>query len=1267
MRYLGKQRGAVLIVVLGVLAVLALLATTFATLQATEKQVARNYLDTVRAKLLAQSGVQDAEARLRDYFPYRYFEVAVGQPTTPRPWKFWGTSDDEMKEPLPADRLEMATNPSFAVEDENPQDPLNGAVKPKTVTIEGLKKGFSGYHASGTYAVHGDQYALKINDISGRIYVNDGIDQGSDASVSKNLKRVLNLLGEVLQVKQLGDKILAARPVTGYRHQQDLLKAVNFDESMFNRFKDYVTVHAWVDPNVANPVPLSQQMAAAMETTTGVKYERGNAGYRYGSVISGVDAAGRAVSVPGGLMTCPTACSTLPHGSDNIKIFGLDTLAPQWVEIVQRAPVNINAAPREVLVALLTDLRGFFVANRRRNNPRWKGDLYLSFKQQNIFRPRPISTGDEYGYLMETYPIIGPGGTASDGVSAFDLADEIIRCRNRQNSKWNNYSTLPWSGPFKTWNQFNLFVDSLVWKLGQPSALLMDTRPIHVDFEEEVSDPAGHGTLVTSDVQKEYASQAIADVLKANFNPNLHLNETNPDANLFTIVDKTDLIVNSTEFTFMPTGYFEIESLGRILRPKDAKATDVYLSGDNTLVAQAKVTAVYKLYDLYRETNQRQFYTGLWGTKPSRTGAFETNNNLSLEVGPEPDNGVFPGVLGAPGDPDTEHGGYVAFPTVGSLHHSSPTKAPNTLLRTKSAGNTPHFNSAMHVHFQVDFDAHHHVAGQEEIAQAAYPNESVENFADYVGGSQSSLMGPYDPSRGTPSAPIRIARSFRIAKQPSGTTSVPALNPFLYSDLRIDGAYSERHSAPAYYNRNSSGIWDFGGAEQPRASGMFSMWIKPSYEPELTGKVRAFWDISRWHDNCGQNVNVWPWAIWYYPSNYQYTMSESTGPRYWSNNQGQFQPSSLVFGTKQWHSSSSGQLPRSHSFGRLTVTMNHLGHAQCRAGEPKNNLPPVKWSPLRAHAWTNLTASWNLISDSSGFTACDFIVNGNRTYGSRYSYTTMTGGWTSGVDKIYFFNQHDRGEYNHIRLGATSVIANVAKTGTGYKGNYSGDNTVDEFYVWKNSGDADPLTLWFRGRYYKPTDTSYGEGVFTSQALALTANALVRQLPTASTSAAPPGGSGTPMSLPALTQMVRILGLSWTWYGEPVFGSNLGKNHTDDPRNKSNEPNLGQFQVLYDHQGQAGGQLPLPDVNPLVSLGIKDGSQTYGPFDDDGFSAVRASNGSTPVVQDPKNVKYFAQFRLMNAQFSTVLLATPVLDDVTVYWDDAQAHLLSYVFDGRTF
>ncbi|HVR82799.1 MAG TPA: hypothetical protein VMU54_00720, partial [Planctomycetota bacterium] len=84
MKHPSLRKGVVLIIVLGVMAVLALLAVTFSTLQATDRQIAHNYMDTVRAKLLAQSGIQDAEAKLREYFPGRYFNTL--NPRAPRPW-----------------------------------------------------------------------------------------------------------------------------------------------------------------------------------------------------------------------------------------------------------------------------------------------------------------------------------------------------------------------------------------------------------------------------------------------------------------------------------------------------------------------------------------------------------------------------------------------------------------------------------------------------------------------------------------------------------------------------------------------------------------------------------------------------------------------------------------------------------------------------------------------------------------------------------------------------------------------------------------------------------------------------------------------------------------------------------------------------------------------------------------------------------------------------------------------------------------------------
>lgn len=1262
---LRNRRGAVLIIVLGVLFILSLLATTFATLQGTEQQVAANYLDTVRAKLLAQSAIQDAEARLREHFPFRYFDTA--NVTAPKPWKFWGRDKTETVDPGYLERVEDAVNPSFAIEKENPQDPTDPRVEPQTIWIrKGGKRrevGLSGVQG-GTYMRHGDHYVLKINDLSGRIYVNDGLDGGPQGSVSQNLKRMLNILGQIVQVPQLGDRILANRPPYGYRHPQELLKAVGYDEALWARFRDFVTVYAWVDPNVANPVPLS----AAKLSDYPIQYYRGNPPiYRHGSYISGRDARGEAVQVPGGLNTCPNVCPGGNHDNPAIRIYGLDTLNPQWIEIVSRAPVNVNSAPLEVLVALLTDLKGFFVGDRRRNNPNWRGDKYLSFKHQSTYSP-DRTDGDEYGFLMETVPIVGPGGTATDGISAYVIAEEIIACRSRRSSKNFNYATVPWSGPFKTWRQFYQFVDNLALPKSEGGAgVLEDPRPIHKDYAEEVPDPTGHGPLVDSPVQRRHAVRAIADVIKANFNPNLHLNELNPDENLYLRVDKTDLIVNSTEFCFVPTGYFEIEALGRIVRPvdPDQKDADAYLH-DCEIVAQAKATATYKIYDLYRETSQKQFYAG---ELPPRSGSFETNNDYSLEIGPEPDNGVFPGNLGAPGEPDNEWDGYIAFPTVGGVFggHGASRKSKNTLVSTLGLPNAPHLNAAMHGHFTLDFHLHHSTLDRSEIGSLEMgPDDPIENYGDVVHNQILSYGGPYAPTSGPGGAPPagtpihRLARSFRLNYNPmAGTVSAPGLMPYAPSDLRIDGGYVERHAAPAYFVQRGGAIWNF---NQERATGMVSYWIKPSFFPELTGKVRAFWDMSRYHTPCGAQVHVWPFAQWFYPSNYQAGasgISENTGPKYSHNDCGQYQPCSIVWGTKQWHESSSGPLGGNsgnsgHSFGKISACLNHLGHDDCVKLNRLN--PRAKPSPLRAHRWLHTTFSWNLMggSDTSGLMYSKMYINGVASGPSSpyipYTYTTMTGGWAEHYDRMNYFDKHDGGEYNQMRLGAPSRIAKAAVAGeTGaFRGNFSGDHTVDELYVWKSEGEGDPLVLWQRGRYYKPLENAYGEGRFLSQPISLLPS-LARLLPPPST-AVPPGMGGRVQDgsiQTANVQKVRVLGISWTWFAEDV------------------DPETGRPQ-LFDYNDPTLG-IAVDDVRPTLKLGIRDGQLTYGPFEDDAFSAVRAPDGTVPVLQDPRQVRYFAQFGLEGAQLQTILLATPVLDDVTLYYDDAGSHLLSYTFDNRIF
>lgn len=1123
--------------------------------------------DLNRASAVADAGLLDAEARLKAYFPFRAFEAA------PRAYRFWGADPTELVDP-PADAaLEDAVNPSFAVEaDGNPAD---ATPAPRTLAIGGASRGLSGTAGTGTYAANGDHYALRVSDLSGRIHINDGIEGGPSGSVSQNLRRILNVLGEIVNEPNLGNRILAGRPAGGYARMSDLVTPLG-GEASYRRVRGFLTAHAWVDRNVANPVPLSALAASRYPVT----YNRGTPPvYRHGS---SVDATGAQTAPFGQYDTIPNAGAPAAQERADVSVYGLDTLNAQWIEIVGRAPVNVNAAPREVLIALLSHLKGFTITERKRNNARWQGELLVSLKIRSTYAPGS-TLGSEYGYLQETHPIAGPAG--GPGISPAVLADEILACRNRRFSSSFNYGSVPWSGPFRNWSQFNLFVDNLV-----TIGVLDDPRAIHVRYPEEGTDVSGFGPLVPDDTARRQAARAIADVIKANFNPNLHLNELNPDENLHLLVDKTDLIVNSTEFCFVPTGHFEVESLGRVVRPAAGEA-DAFAASNNQLMAQAKASAVFKIYDLVRETSQKQFYAG---TLVGQVGLPETNNGHTLEIGPEPDNGVFPGNLGAAGLPDNEWDGYLALPTVGSVWHGSAPKAKNTLVTTTSLPSSPHLNSAMHAHFTLDADCCAHPFERREIAGRSLPDEQVANYPDAVGGGPLAYPGPYDPTKGN----HRLAKSFRL----NGGV-VPSLAPFAPSDLRIDGAYAERHSAPAYaLHQGANHLWNW---NTENAGGMVSFWIKPSFSPELTGKVRKFWDLSRYHTGCAQLINTTPFQMVYMPVQYNPSISESMGPLYWHNNMGKFQPSSIYFGSQQWHFDEIYTAGAGHAFGKITSCLNHLGHA----GEA------TKPSPLRAHRWMHATVSWNLngTSDASG-NRSKLFINGTDAY-TPFSYSTMTG-WAEFFNRMNGFDKHSGDAYNHMRIGGTSRISDAAAANTSYlgayPGNYSADVTVDELYVWKSAADGDPFITWMRGRYYSLRGETAQEGRFTSQALGLTPS---------------PGGPVPP---------VKILGASWTWYGEET------------------DPATG-VRMLHDYGGNILGTAGR-DMQPRVRLSVVDGGLTFGPFVDDGFSAVLSAAGTTPTLQNPAQAKYSIGVDLTAGGAPPILLATPVLDDVTLYWSNGRAN-----------
>ena len=1149
----AKRRGVALILVLGTLAVLALLATTFATLAGVERQTSLNYVDTVRARFAAESGIEAALALLQ----HRILRGSLWTETS------WSVAED------------------------------------RTIRVDGAEIRDAGFLPSGSYASDGDLYRVRIADAQSRIHVNDGAPGGPDHSVSRNLRRILNILGAqpAVGVPELGDKILRFRPPTGYASVFDLRTALDGDDAALERVRPFVTVHAWSDPDVCNPVPLSAETARLYPVDFPRPTGGGGPLYR----------AGHQKNFRGEPIGAPLRFYDPGNGDPgHNRVWGRDSLNPRWIELVRRSPVNVNTAPREVLMALVTDLEGFLLVERRRDllpsgrgavssSPCGSPGSAYSWTSLRYRYDGRDDSGDECGLLYRTVPFTGPGGRSPDGIPAATVVEEILACRERKPSPGVpglDYGAVSFGGPFGSWAQFNLFVDALVDR-----GLLVDRRA--GDFWD--LDGSGN-RLPGSPFQLRAASQALADVLKANFNPNLHLNELNPDRALFTLVDKTDLIVHSTEFCFTPMGLFELESEGRIVRP---------LGGvDHETVAVRKVVAVVKLFDAVRETSQAQFVRGEFS--PRRAGP-ETNNNRSVEAGPEPDNGRAPS--------EAEYEGYVQLPTVGSNFSKADTKPPGELWTTLSdpqfypgatttAPGGAHLGSAIHAHFHFDHAAHHHASRNGmtwppywdgfRLPQGAWQSvfgrrgTLCRNWGD----RSESIASPYSPVDGTRAGMrdrYRLARSFRGAP-PDGVELASG-------DLRIDGAYVERDSAFGYWiDENVS--FNFN-------EGTVAFWIKPAFTPDSTAKRRTLLSLSRYHAALPDVLNPSPFGLFFVPP---HGSDPSPVPSY-AGGLPKFRPSSLAFG-----------------FGFSAATgysweMGGANGADDKAADHAFVFGPTLKDILRPHEWTHVAVTWdNPRGKLPTSETVKIYVNGRvlpGTVGMTHLFAQEgqpfqnTPWWSVHSLQALFPGATKAGWVkNTIRLGGEpSKFFDLPGDAGLFPANFTADATFDEFYVWLdrggwfNGGLWGIQQLWSRGRYYRPEDNDPADAKFTSGPF--------------------------DVDLPGTK---RLLGISWTELAEG-YDAAMKPTMTDA---STVPPTL------------------LRPGDSVADLGVEIAGAWTGPYRNPVFSPTVGTSGRPRTLDG--TLRYTAKLKAgLGNRRSPILLSTPVLDDVTLFFDCGGPKFLGYV------
>lgn len=1354
----SRRKGVALIVVLSVLTVISLLGITFVVLNSVERRVARNHLHEVAVRLLTRAGIEDAVSRLGD-------GRMLGEAFDPRAsWIYRGNDVEGNRPDLRLVPIEEARRPSFAL--------VDGRGHPQQVHLRDERGrdrvvGVSGRLTTSPYHPEGSIYSVQVRDLSGSIHLNDGVwaNAGNRSAVSLNLARILNALGRhpAVGIPNLGDLVLAIRPPAGFPNWQDCrtrLAAAGVPVSKADRLEPYVTVHAWVDKNVVNPVPLSA-VAARHYPVPYVTEGMGHLPvFRRGP---GRDHKSQDRGQVQQLMWMPEAATSV---SDRVtaNVYGADELVPTLIEVVHRAPVNVNTAAEPVLAALLADLKGFYLVETRSSAPidpapddieyrvtNWYGSdvtqvisrdfhtweymghtysdagwMATSKVTENKDYREPAGAtrtagpvemrtyrdDDSLGQLWTTLPLVMDGDSTQSGVSARRVAAEIVRCRQGEGE----YRQATFGGPFRTWNQFHAFCDHLV-RVG----ILDDHR---------FSDP----------LARRQGSQALADVLKANFNPNFHANELNLDHNLHLRVDKTDLIVQSTEFCFLPTGYVEIRGVGRLLAPDTGDAMRVVVEG--------ATTATVKVHETYRESTQRHFYGG---QSTRATEVYASNNGYAVEAGPEPDNGplvygehlanfrqaLHSGLDGYAGYAEKnarqvsgwgyEASGYLALPTcggTGELHNrntlSETLPSPTGAAEPWDSGNGMAAPS-MIGHFRYDdrltynaSSAYHDtlidlfrenagslmVTGDTKatIKKIVYDPatcssrvieipiplpymERASNFPDpgeeNSGSNNSMHLGPYDPTDGTR---YRLLRSYRVPGQGESTAFPEKMPRVAPSDLRVDGFYSERHSGLAY--------WVDEGISFSTRKGSFSFWFKPNFDPALSGKVRTIASVSRVHRANYHHRNPTPFTLYFMPAHS--SGAGNAAPAYagtWPSgtDKTMFPVSSAASGIRGLESLA----PSSFLFG---VAWSHFHGATwdyewLPAGNPSTTIiPPLAEMEryaatptlssavngpaesgrdgLRSHRWSHVTVAWNLLEDAQP--RVSVRINGREVGGSKELFPG--GAWyqtgfaqspstqpsfcrQSFLDKQdaevprFWFGAGDEAPtdkiiQNTLRLGEVSTHSFDP-----FPRNFSSDGTYDELYVWTSIGakELDSLTLkgpkykYQQGRYYFPRG-GVEQAVWTSPTL--------RLFPQGGRQPAPCSGETvTQTDAPLGAASVRLLGASWTWYPEEM--------RIDD--GAAMKP------VMYDYRDPDQPKA-LAQSKPCCRLMVETHGAAYplnepGGFSDDGYSGLESSDGG-PVTTGPDHtLRYKVRFVVEGATSTTVLLATPVFDDVTIYWTGGVEYL----------
>jgi len=247
MRATTRERGATLIIALGILVLLSVFALAFFNVVNIERQASAYRTDATRADLAAKAGVERALAELR--------RVAAERPYSD-PWTDgWG-----YRRTAPAG-FDLAGRPV---------DLLTTADPSFKQTDPSLTQYGNALVCSGILGRQGNSvllYRLKVIDTAAQVNLNHPSQAAAERMLATLLRSALGT--SQADAEQAAARVLGGRPAGGFTTKEELylpLAAEGVTEEEWKRLQDEITVHSWVDASVIRPLALDGDVRQELPT-----------------------------------------------------------------------------------------------------------------------------------------------------------------------------------------------------------------------------------------------------------------------------------------------------------------------------------------------------------------------------------------------------------------------------------------------------------------------------------------------------------------------------------------------------------------------------------------------------------------------------------------------------------------------------------------------------------------------------------------------------------------------------------------------------------------------------------------------------------------------------------------------------------------------------------------------------------------------------------------------------------------------------------------